>query len=103
MPSVEGGAAEGFSGAHPDNSSGTVAQPRLPGQVVEALCWIKGAAGVHGNRYPEFRYLGTEITDRKLVYDQESRYLGTEITGNLQNIDFPRGYRNSYYTGHVLT
>ena len=33
----------------------------------------------------ESRYLGTEITDRKLVYDQESRYLGTEITGNLQN------------------
>ena len=29
---------------------------------------------------PESRYLGTEITGRKLVYDQESRYLGTEIT-----------------------
>ena len=23
-------------------------------------------------------YLGTEITDGKLVYDQESQYLGTE-------------------------
>ena len=52
---------------------------------------------------PEFRYLGTEITDGKLVYDQESRCLdidisdgklvydeeskclGTEITDNLQN------------------
>ena len=34
---------------------------------------------------PESRYLGTEITDRKLVYDQGSRYLSTEITGNLQN------------------
>ena len=34
---------------------------------------------------PEPRYLCTEITDHKLVYDQETRYLGTEITGNLQN------------------
>ena len=33
---------------------------------------------------PKSPYLGTEITDRKLIYDQESRYLGTEITGNLQ-------------------
>ena len=31
------------------------------------------------------RYLGTEITDHTLVYDQEYRYLGTEITGYLQN------------------
>ena len=42
---------------------------------------MRHLAGVHGNRYPpQFRYIGTEITDSKLVYDQESRYLGTEIT-----------------------
>ena len=35
---------------------------------------------------PQSRYLGTEITDRKLVYDKESRSLGNEITGNLQNM-----------------
>ena len=29
---------------------------------------------------PESRYLGTQITDHNLVYDQESRHLGTEIT-----------------------
>ena len=46
-------------------------------------------------------FVCTEITDHKLVYDQESRYLGNEITGNLQKTtsNLPRGCCNSYYTG----
>ena len=35
--------------------------------------------------HQESIYLGIEITDHKLVYDQESRNIVTEITGNLQN------------------